>query len=69
MIWDDIVQLGCSNWGHKTLKCLLCCLVLGSVVYNLWQTRNELKHVGIPSTKEQLLKKILWEVRTRIVGK
>ena len=36
VIWDDIVQQGCSNWEHKTLKCLQCGgLVLGSIVYNL----------------------------------
>jgi hypothetical protein len=69
VIWDDIVQQGCSNWGHKTLKCLLCLLVLGSVVYDIWCTRNELKHAGQPSTEEQLPKKILWEIKTIIVGK
>jgi hypothetical protein len=67
--WDDIVQQGCSNWVHKTLKCLLCRLVMGSVVYNLWRTRNEIKHAGLPSTEEQLLNKILWETRNRIIGK
>jgi hypothetical protein len=69
VIWDDIVQQGCSSWGYKTLKCLLYQLVFGYVVYNLWQTRNELIHAALLSTEEQLLKKILWEVRTRIVGK
>jgi hypothetical protein len=44
--------------GHKTLKCMLCCLVLGSIVYYLWRTRNELKHAGQPRTEEQPLKKI-----------
>jgi hypothetical protein len=39
------------------------------VVYNLRRTRNELKHSGEPNTKEQILKKTLWEVRARIVGK
>ena len=44
--WDDIVKLGCNKWIHNSLKCLLCCLVMGSVVYNLWLTRNELVHDG-----------------------
>ncbi|XP_059430260.1 uncharacterized protein LOC132163900 [Corylus avellana] len=44
-------------------------LVTGSVIYNLWRTRNELKHSGQPSTEEQLLKKIIWEVRSRLAGK
>ena len=69
LIWDDILLLRCRNWGHKTLKCMLCRLVLGSVVYNLWRTRNGLKHAGQPSTEEQPSKKILWKVRTRIVRK
>jgi hypothetical protein len=67
--WDDIVQQGCSTWIHRTLKSLLCCLILGLVVYNLWLTRNELIHVGQPCTQEQLLKKIVWEIINRIAGK
>ncbi|XP_059448467.1 uncharacterized protein LOC132179721 [Corylus avellana] len=69
VIWDEILQLRISNWGNKALKGLICRLVLGSVIYNLWCTRNEIKHSGQPNTEEQLLKKILWEVRARIVGK
>jgi hypothetical protein len=69
IIWEDILKLGYSTWGCKTLKGLLCRLVLGSVVYNIWCTRNEIKHAGHPSIDEQILKKILWEVLTRVVGK
>jgi hypothetical protein len=43
--------------------------VLGFVIYHLWRTRNEIKHSGQPLTKEKLLKRILWEVRARIIGK
>jgi hypothetical protein len=68
-VWEDILQLGCSNWSSKSLKAIFCRLVLGSTVYNIWCTRNELKHAGHPFTEEQILKKIMWEVRTRIVGK
>ena len=45
---------------------LLCRLVFWVVVYNLWHTRNELRHAGSPSTEEQILKKVMWEVRTRL---
>ena len=69
VIWDEIMQLGISNWGNKALKGLLCRLVLGFVVYNLWRTRNDIKNSGQPNTEEQILKKILWEVRARIVEK
>jgi hypothetical protein len=62
IIWEDILQLGCSSWRCNTLKSLLCRLALGSAVYNIWCTRNELKHTGHPNTKEQILKKVLWEV-------
>ena len=47
---------------------ILCRLVFGAVVYNLWHTRNELRHAGSPRTEEQILKKVMWEVRTRLAG-
>jgi hypothetical protein len=59
IIWDDIIQLGCSKWGSKTLKSLLCCLVLGSALYHIWCTRNEILHAGQPNTEEQIFKKNL----------
>jgi hypothetical protein len=63
VVLDDIVRQGCSSWFHKSLKCLICRLVFNSTVYNLWLTINELVHAGQPCTEEQILKKILWEVR------
>ena len=68
IIWDDIVQLGCKSWGKKSLLFILCRLVFGAVVYNLWHTRNEPRHAGSPRTEEQILKKVMWEVRTRLAG-
>jgi hypothetical protein len=52
-----------------TLKGLLCRLVLGSVIYNIWHMRIEIKHLGHPSSEEQILKKVFWEVRTNIARK
>ena len=69
VFWGEILQIGVSQWRKNTLKAILCRLVLGAAVYNLWHTRNELKHSGQPSTEEQLLKKIIWEVRSRLAGK
>jgi hypothetical protein len=43
--------------------------VLGSIIYNIWHTRNEIKHLDQPSSEEQILKKVFWEARTRIAGK
>jgi hypothetical protein len=51
-VWEDILQLGCSNWGSKPLKAIICRLVLGSAVYNIWCIRNELKHASHLITKE-----------------
>jgi hypothetical protein len=67
--WKDILLLGLNDWSCKSLKAILCRLALGSVVYNIWCTRNEIKHAGHPKSEEQLLKKILWEIRARVVGK
>jgi hypothetical protein len=69
IIWDDNLQLGCKSRGKKSLHFLLCRLVFGAVVYNLWHTRNELRHAGSPSTEEQILKKVMWEVQTRLAGR
>ncbi|XP_059441055.1 uncharacterized protein LOC132173556 [Corylus avellana] len=69
VIWGEIMQLGISQWGNNALKGILCHLVLGSVVYNLWCTRNDIKHSSQPSTEEQLLKKILWKVQSRLARK
>jgi predicted negative regulator of RcsB-dependent stress response len=66
---DEVLKVGIRKWKSKNLKGLLCRLVLGSVIYNIWQTRNEIKHLGQPCSEEQILKKVLWEVRTKIAGK
>jgi hypothetical protein len=55
---NDVLKLGIMDWETKTLKGLLCRLVLGSVIYNIWHTRNEIKHLGQPSFEEQILKKV-----------
>jgi hypothetical protein len=52
VIWDEVLKLGISKWGNKIVKGLLCCLVLGSVIYNLWHNRNEIKHSRQPSSEE-----------------
>jgi hypothetical protein len=67
--WDEIIQMRVSNWENKNLKGIICRLVLGSIVYHIWCTRNEIQHSGHPLTEEQLVKRIRWEVRTRVVGR
>jgi hypothetical protein len=67
IIWDDIILMGCSNWGSKTLNPYFVVWLWG-LLYIIWCTRNEIQHAGHPITEEQILKKILWEVRTRVIG-
>ncbi|XP_062145417.1 uncharacterized protein LOC133852669 [Alnus glutinosa] len=43
-------------------------LAISSIVYGIWRARNEIKHAGHPHTEMQILKLIIWEVRTRIAG-
>jgi hypothetical protein len=38
-------------------------------INHLWRTRNDIKHSAIPRTEEQILKMIIWGVRTRIMGR
>jgi hypothetical protein len=66
--WIDILRLGGSDWKKKTMHGNLCRLVLSSSVYHLWKNRNEIKHGGTPKTEEQILKSVVWDVRTRIFG-
>lgn len=67
--WDDVIREGCRNWKSKAMYDVLCKLVLRSTVYHLWRARNEIQHSGIPNTEDQILKVIIWEVRSRILGK
>jgi hypothetical protein len=69
IIWKDILTLGLNDWCKKSLKAILGKLALGFVEYNIWCTWNEIKHPGHPSSEKQLLKKILWEIQARVVGK
>jgi len=57
------------EWKNKSLKANICRLVLSATVYNIWRNRNELKYGNHPKTEEQLMQKIFWEVRTRVLGK
>jgi hypothetical protein len=66
---QDVIRLGCSKWNKKTMSATLCRLVLCSTVYHLWRNRNDIKHNGISKTEDQLMKLIIWEVRSRILGR
>jgi hypothetical protein len=67
--WDDVVSLGLKEWRGKTMKAYICRLVFGSSIYNIWRTRNALRHGNNPWSEEQLLKQIKWEVKLRFMSK
>jgi len=46
--WDDVVSLGLKEWRGKTMKAYICRLVFGSSIYNIWRTRNALRHGNNP---------------------
>jgi hypothetical protein len=68
-VWADVLRIGCNLWKKKALSDTLCRLVLSSTVYNLWRAHNEIKHHGHRKTEEQILKHVIWKVRTRILGR
>jgi hypothetical protein len=63
------VRLGRSQLKKNTVHANFCRPVLCSIVYNTWRNRNETRHGSQPKTDGQILKKMFWEVRTRILGK
>jgi hypothetical protein len=67
--WEDV-----ENWSTKELRsdCLkskLCRLRLGAAVYHLWKHRNDILHGNSVSSEEQIVAKIKWDVRARIMSK
>jgi hypothetical protein len=46
------------SWKSKPMVDVLSRLVLSSTVYNLWHTRNEIKHNGHPKTEEQAVQNL-----------
>jgi hypothetical protein len=67
--WQGVMEEACSTWRTKNPLAVLCKLILNSVVYNLWQARNELRFQGQPKSEEHILKRIFWENRSWISGK
>jgi hypothetical protein len=60
---------GLREWNKKSLYANTCRLLLSSTAYNLCPNRNEIKHGSHPKTEEQILQRLFWEVRTRVVVK
>jgi hypothetical protein len=67
--WSDLIEEGCNQWKTKSMLGVLCCLVLSAVVYGIWRAGNDIRFGGQPSTEEQILKLIFWEVWFQVSGK
>jgi hypothetical protein len=71
--FESSYQLGGCSYGGDALlegtkmKAYLCRLVLCSVMSNIWTNRNAVCYANHPKTEEQLLKQIVWNVRTQLL--
>jgi hypothetical protein len=68
--WDAIVDLGVNGLAGrvKVLKAVLCKVVLSAYMYHIWRERNNIRHENQVHTEEQIIHRICWEVRSRIVS-
>lgn len=66
--WSAIVNQGLRKWKGKTLLAMVCRLAWGSIVYNIWKFRNDVKFGNSLMTEEKILRKNCWEVRSRLVS-
>lgn len=66
---EDVVEEGLLQWKRRVFKAYTCRLALGSTVYHIWRNRNALKYDNHPLFEYQLLQKIKWDVRVRLMGK
>lgn len=59
-----------TTWGITDLKVSvsLCTLSFGAVVYHIWKQRDDLQQGNVANSEEQILKRIDWEIRTRVMG-
>jgi hypothetical protein len=62
--WDDVLAGGLHQWRKNNLNGNIYMMVYGSTVYNISQNRYKTKHGSQPKTEEQVMQKIIWEVRT-----
>lgn len=67
--WAEIVDVEKRESREKVLKCFVCRLDFGVAVYHIWRTRNDLRPGNSPFSDVQILQRIKWEVRVRIIVK
>lgn len=68
LIWEEVMEWGSAELRGKSLHVILCKSALETVVYHIWKHRNDDRHRNVLKSKEQILKIIDWEIRTRIMG-
>jgi hypothetical protein len=68
VIWEVVVEWESAELRGKSLLVILCKLALGAVVYHIWKHRNDVRHGNVLKSEEQILKIIVWEIMTRIMG-
>lgn len=67
--WDKIALWSVAEMRGKSLKASIQKIAHGATVYNLWLQRNYLLHGRIPWIEEELLSKLSWEVKSRVLSK
>lgn len=65
--WDDVLRWGLKSW-KKSLKPNLCRLGWSAAIYNIWKHQNNIRHGNQILTKEKIVARIKWEVRTKAIA-
>lgn len=66
--WYDLVQFASVNWKGKSLVNVVNRLVLGSLVYFIWQERNLRIFQNKNRSSNQVIKNIVETVRLKIMS-
>jgi hypothetical protein len=67
--WDEVAIWSITAMKGSTLESSIWKLCFGAAVYHLWLQRNALIHEITPRTEEQIISRIRWEVRSRVMAK
>jgi hypothetical protein len=66
--WEDIEEWSLVDLKGKSLWTTFCRLCLGASIYHLWRQCNDLLHRNVPRTEEQIIARIRWKVKTKIMA-
>ena len=65
--WDDVLRWGLKEW-KRDLKSTLCRLGWCVTIYNIWQHPNNIRHGNQILTKEKIVARIKWKVKTKVIA-